>query len=80
MMAPAGFNRPVMATQKGNMQTQGIMGGQVMNGMPRMGYVNANAGMNMADPLQQQQQQLRAQQPGAINKVQLCRSFRFGNY
>lgn len=75
MMAPAGFNRPVMATQKGNMQTQGIMGGQVMNGMPRMGYVNANAGMNMADPLQQQQQQqqLRAQQPGAVNKVNFFR-------
>ncbi|GAA6082751.1 histone acetyltransferase p300 isoform X1, partial [Tachysurus ichikawai] len=67
MMAPAGFNRPMMAAQKGNGQTQGIMGGQAMNGVPRMGYVNANAGMNMADPLQQQQ--LRAQQPGAVNKM-----------
>lgn len=69
MMASAGFNRPMMAAQKGNVQTQGIMGGQAMNGVPRMGYVNANPGMNMADPLQQQQQQLRAQQPGAVNKV-----------
>lgn len=69
MMAPASFNRPMMAAQKGNVQAQGIMGGQVMNGVPRMGYVNPNAGINLADPLQQQQQQLRAQQPGAVNKV-----------
>lgn len=67
MMAPGGFNRPMMAGQKGNGQQQAIMGGQTMNGVPRMGYVNANAGMNMADPLQQQQ--LRAPQPGAVNKV-----------
>lgn len=66
-MMSAGFNRPMMAAQKGNGQAQGIMGGQAMNGVPRMGYVNANAGMNMADPLQQQQ--LRAQQPAAVNKV-----------
>lgn len=71
MMASAGFNRPMMAAQKGNVQTQGIMGGQAMNGVPRMGYVNANPGMNMADTLQQQQQQLRAQQPGAVNKMNM---------
>ncbi|KAF5888881.1 histone acetyltransferase [Clarias magur] len=69
MMAQAGFNRPIMAVQKGSMPAQGMMGGQAMNGVPRMGYVNANAGMNMADPLQQQQ--LRAQQPGAINKMNM---------
>ncbi|KAI5087532.1 histone acetyltransferase p300 isoform X7 [Silurus meridionalis] len=33
MMGQAGFNRTMMAAQKGNGQTQGMMGGQVMNGM-----------------------------------------------
>ena len=75
----AGLNRGLMGGQKGNGQTQSMMTGQVMNGAPRMGYANANVGAGMAgnggvmaDPLQQQQMgqaTLRAQQPGAINKV-----------
>lgn len=64
---------------------QGMMGGQVMNGSPRMGYPNQGMGSNsnlLADTLQQQpmqpQQQggpqmghagMRPQQPGAMNKV-----------
>ncbi|XP_036422021.1 histone acetyltransferase p300 isoform X2 [Colossoma macropomum] len=87
MMAPggmvAGLNRGMMGGQKGNGQAQGMMGGQVMNGAPRMGYASANVGAGMAgnggvmaDPLQQQQQQmgqatLRAQQPGTINKMNM---------
>lgn len=86
MMAPAGMvaglNRAMMGGQKGNGQAQGMMGGQVMNGAPRMGYASANVGAGMADPLQQQQMgqpTLRAQQPGAINKVYHNHSPQTGN-
>lgn len=83
----AALNRAaaLMGAQKGNpgQQQQGLMGGQVMNGSPRMGYPgSAGMGNNsnlLAETLQQQQggQQmgpggqagLRPQQPGALNKV-----------
>lgn len=85
----AGLNRAaaMMGAQKGNTghQQQGLMGGQVMNGSPRMGYPgNAGMGSNsnlLAEPLQQQQQQggqqmgpggqagMRPQQSGSLNKV-----------
>ncbi len=76
-----GLNRGMMGVQKGNGQPQSMMGGQMMNGVPRMGYtnVNMNAGMvgngNMPpDALQNAGQQMaqvamRPQQPGAVNKV-----------
>lgn len=83
----AALNRAaaMMGAQKGNsgQQQQGLMGGQVMNGSPRMGYPGS-AGMGnssnlLAETLQQQQgsQQMghgsqagmRPQQPGALNKV-----------
>lgn len=85
-----GINRGMMGTQKGagqqsqqgvgpTPQQQGMgMGGQVMNGSPRMGYPNQGMGSNsnlLAETLQQQQpgvagqNALRAQQPGALNKV-----------
>lgn len=75
----------MMGTQKGNpgQQPHGMMGGQVMNGSPRMGYPGSTGMGNnsnlLADTLQQQQggQQMvpgaqttmRPQQPGALNKV-----------
>lgn len=83
----AALNRAtaMMGAQKGNpgQQQQGLMGGQVMNGSPRMGYPgSAGMGNNsnlLAETLQQQQggQQMgpggqagiRPQQPGALNKV-----------
>lgn len=82
----AALNRAaaMMGAQKGNTgQQQGLMGGQVMNGSPRMGYPgSAGMGNNsnlLAETLQQQQggQQMgpggqagmRPQQPGALNKV-----------
>lgn len=83
----AALNRvaAMMGSQKGNpgQQQHGLMGGQVMNGSPRMGYPgNAGMGNNtnlLADTLQQQQQgqqmvpgaqtTMRPQQPGALNKV-----------
>lgn len=82
-----GLNRAMMGAQKGNGQqlqgpaAPGMMGGQVMNGSPRMGYQNQGMGSNsnlLADTLQQQQQPggppmghagMRPQQPGAMNKV-----------
>lgn len=79
-----GMNRTMLVPQKGNgqqtgaptPQQQGIMGGQMMNGTPRMGYPNPSMGSNsnlLAETLQQQaagaQGGLRAQQPGALNKV-----------
>ena len=75
-----GMNRAMMGGQKGNNgqpQQQGMMGGQVMNGSPRMGFGNQGIGGNgnmLADSLQQQQGPggqagLRVQQPGALNKV-----------
>lgn len=82
----AALNRAaaMMGAQKGNtgQQQQGLMGGQVMNGSPRMGYPGA-AGMGnssnlLAETLQQQGSQqmghggpagMRPQQPGALNKV-----------
>lgn len=85
-----GINRAMMGAQKGagQQQQQGVgptpqqqgmgMGGQVMNGSPRMGYSNQGMGSNsnlLAETLQQQQSgvagqnALRAQQPGALNKV-----------
>lgn len=74
------MNRGMMGAQKGNgQQQQSMMGGQVMNGSPRMGFLNQGIGGNnnlLAETLQQQQQQgaggqagLRVQQPGAMNKV-----------
>lgn len=83
----AALNRAaaMIGAQKSNpgQQQQGPMGGQVMNGSPRMGYPgSAGMGNNsnlLAETLQQQQggQQLgpggqvgmRAQQPGTLNKV-----------
>ncbi|TWW69523.1 Histone acetyltransferase p300 [Takifugu flavidus] len=78
----------MMGTQKGNpgQQPHGMMGGQVMNGSPRMGYPgNTGMGNNsnlLADTLQQQQQggqqmvpgaqaTMRPQQPGALNKMNM---------
>lgn len=81
----AAMNRAaaMSGAQKGNPgQQQGLMGGQVMNGSPRMGYPgNASLGSNsnlLAETLQQQggqqmgpggQTAMRQQQPGAMNKV-----------
>lgn len=75
----------MMGAQKVNtgQQQQGLMGGQVMNGSPRMGYPGtAGMGSNsnlLAETLQQQQgghqispgaqTGMRPQQPGAMNKV-----------
>lgn len=84
----AALNRAaaMMGAQKGNtgQQQQGLMGGQVMNGSPRMGYPgNAGLGNNsnlLAETLQQQggqpmgpggQAGMRPQQPGALNKVSM---------
>uniref|UniRef100_A0A8C7NL70 histone acetyltransferase n=1 Tax=Oncorhynchus mykiss TaxID=8022 RepID=A0A8C7NL70_ONCMY len=84
-----GLNRAMMGAQKGNGQQQGsmpqgMMGGQVMNGSPRMGYqVNPGMGSNsnlLAETLQQQggqqmgaggQAGMRPQQPGALNKMNM---------
>uniref|UniRef100_A0A3P8SWZ7 histone acetyltransferase n=1 Tax=Amphiprion percula TaxID=161767 RepID=A0A3P8SWZ7_AMPPE len=85
----AAINRAaaMMGAQKGNtgQQQQGLMGGQVVNGSPRMGYPGS-AGMGnssnlLAETLQQQQggQQMgaggqagmRPQQPGALNKMNM---------
>lgn len=83
----AALNRAaaMMGAQKVNtgQQQQGLMGGQVMNGSPRMGYPGSagmgNSGNLLAETLQQQQgsQQMgpggqagmRSQQPGALSKV-----------
>lgn len=74
----------MMGAQKGNpgQQQQGLMGGQVMNGSPRMGYPGSGGMGNnsnlLAETLQQQGSQqmgpggqagMRPQQPGALNKV-----------
>ncbi|KAG7239416.1 hypothetical protein INR49_028887 [Caranx melampygus] len=84
----AALNRAaaMMGAQKGNtgQQQQGLMGGQVMNGSPRMGYPgNAGLGNNsnlLAETLQQQggqpmgpggQAGMRPQQPGALNKMNM---------
>ncbi|XP_062859186.1 histone acetyltransferase p300 isoform X2 [Trichomycterus rosablanca] len=81
-----GMNRAVLGPQKGNgqqqpggltPQQQGMMGGQLLNGTPRMGYHSPAMGSNsnlLVDTLQQQQAGggqggLRAQQPGALNKM-----------
>lgn len=82
-----GLNRAMIGAQKGNGQqlqgpaAPGMMGGQVMNGSPRMGYQNQGMGSNsnlLVDTLQQQQQPggppmghagMRPQQPGAMNKM-----------
>ncbi|CAB1338236.1 unnamed protein product [Coregonus sp. 'balchen'] len=77
------INRGMMGAQKGNgQQQQAMMGGPVMNGSPRMSFLNQGIGGNsnlLAETLQQQQQQqqqgaggqagLRVQQPGALNKM-----------
>lgn len=82
-----GLNRAMMAQKGNNGQQQGptpqgMMGGQVMNGSPRMGYTgNPGMGSNsnlLAETLQQGGQQMggpagmRPQQPGALNKVGGC--------
>lgn len=77
----------MVGAQKGNggqQPQQGLMGGQVVNGSPRMGYPgSAGMGNNsnlLPDGLQHQQQGgqqmgagsqagMRPQQPGALNKV-----------
>ncbi|XP_056152565.1 histone acetyltransferase p300 [Lampris incognitus] len=75
-----GINRGMIgAQQKGNnpQQQPGMMGGQVMNGSPRMGFGNQgmSGGSNLlAETLQQQpgaggQAGMRGQQPGALNKM-----------
>ncbi len=74
-----GMNRALMgAQQKGNngQQQPGMIGSQVMNGSPRMGFGNQGMGGNsnlLAETLQQQgaggQAGMRGQQPGAMNKV-----------
>ncbi|XP_024140259.1 histone acetyltransferase p300 isoform X2 [Oryzias melastigma] len=74
------MNRAMMgAQQKANnvqQQQQGMMGNQVINGSPRMGF--GNQGMPgssnlLAETLQQQgaggQTTMRGQQPGAMNKM-----------
>lgn len=84
----AAINRQVAMSgaQKSNPGQQGLIGGQMMNGSPRMGYPgNASLGSNsnlLAEALQQQQggQQvgpggqtaMRQQQPGAMTKVPSC--------
>lgn len=58
-------------------QQQNMLGAQMMNGSPRIGHHNPGMGSNsnlLAEALQQQQTVgvqggLRAQQPGAMNKV-----------
>uniref|UniRef100_A0A665UEI3 histone acetyltransferase n=1 Tax=Echeneis naucrates TaxID=173247 RepID=A0A665UEI3_ECHNA len=74
-----GMNRAMMgAQQKGNngQQQPGMIGNQVMNGSPRMGFGNQGLGGNsnlLAETLQQQgaggQAGMRGQQPGAMNKM-----------
>ncbi|XP_068192711.1 histone acetyltransferase p300 isoform X2 [Antennarius striatus] len=74
----------MIGAQKSNPgQQQGPMGGQVMNGSPRMGYPGSagmgNSGNLLAETLQQQQGSpqmgpggqvgMRPQQPGALNKM-----------
>uniref|UniRef100_A0A3Q3VT39 histone acetyltransferase n=1 Tax=Mola mola TaxID=94237 RepID=A0A3Q3VT39_MOLML len=75
----AGMNRAMMGPQqKGSngQQQPSMMGSQVMNGSPRMGFGNQGMGVNsnlLAETLQQQgaggQGGMRGQQPGAINKM-----------
>ncbi|KAM9394002.1 histone acetyltransferase p300 isoform 2-T2 [Pholidichthys leucotaenia] len=82
------LNRAVamMGAQKSSIgqQQPGLMGGQVVNGSPRMGYTgNAGMGNNgnlLAETLQQQggqqlvgggQAGMRPQQPGALNKMNI---------
>lgn len=80
-----GMNRTMLVSQKGSgpqqpgaptPQQQGMVGGQMMNGTPRMSYPSPGMGSNsnlLAETLQQQapggQGGLRAQQSGALNKV-----------
>lgn len=73
-----GMNRAMICVQqKGNngQQQPGMMGNQVMNGSPRMGFGNQAVAGNsnlLAETLQQQgpgQGGMRGQQPGAMNKV-----------
>ncbi|KAM7382020.1 hypothetical protein PAMA_012745 [Pampus argenteus] len=74
-----GMNRAMMGVQqKGNngQQQPGMIGSQVMNGSPRMGFGNQGMGGNsnlLAETLQQQgaggQAGMRGQQPGALNKM-----------
>lgn len=74
-----GMNRAMICVQqKGNngQQQPGMMGNQVMNGSPRMGFGNQAVSGNsnlLAETLQQQgpggQGGMRGQQPGAMNKV-----------
>lgn len=63
-------------------QQQNILGAQMVNGSPRMGHHNPGMGSSsnlLAEALQQQQTVggqggLRAQQPGAMNKVMTASS------
>ncbi|XP_028332003.1 histone acetyltransferase p300 isoform X2 [Gouania willdenowi] len=74
------MNRAMMgAQQKGNngQQQAAMIGNQVMNGSPRMGFANQGMAGNsnlLAETLQQQQgvggqAGMRGQQPGAMNKM-----------
>uniref|UniRef100_A0A3Q3JU27 histone acetyltransferase n=1 Tax=Monopterus albus TaxID=43700 RepID=A0A3Q3JU27_MONAL len=73
------INRVMMAVQqKGSngQQQPSMIGGQVMNGSPRMGFGNQGIGGNsnlLAETLQQQgaggQAGMRSQQPGAMSKM-----------
>lgn len=88
------MNRNMLGPQKGNgqlqvggpsPQQQSMLGGQMMNGSPRMGHHNPGMSGNgnlLAEALQQQQTAggqggLRAQQPGAMNKVNLCHLWKY---
>lgn len=71
-----GMNRAMMGAQQkaNNGQQQSSMMGNVMNGSPRMGFVNQGMGGNsnlLAETLQGPggQAGMRGQQPGALNKV-----------
>lgn len=73
------MNRAMMGTQQkanNGQQQPGMIGNQVMNGSPRMGFGNQGMAGNsnlLAETLQQQgpggQAGLRGQQPGGMNKV-----------
>ncbi|KAM9424539.1 histone acetyltransferase p300 [Pholidichthys leucotaenia] len=71
------LNRAMMGVQqKGSNGQPGMMGNQVMNGSPRMGFSSqgmAGSSNLLTDTLQQQgaggQAGMRGQQPGALNKM-----------
>ncbi|XP_041634114.1 histone acetyltransferase p300 isoform X2 [Cheilinus undulatus] len=61
----------MMGTQKVNSGLQqGLMGGQIMNGSPRLGYPGG-AGMVNSNMSPDGMQPIRAQQPAALNKMNM---------